>query len=284
VTVPTGRRPWLAVAAGLFLAACSPAGISSPSSTATAGAPHAAPDATVRPIGHGPERVVHRPPLPRPAEPAIAVRYDAALLADHCVDRDVPAPRAADVVLTILDRSYALPAEYAPTDLVPASTAGLGGSSATKLIRSVVVDDLAAMAAAWRAAGLSITVESAYRSYGAQAATFDSWVSQLGHSAALVRSARPGHSEHQLGTAIDVTSPGWGGRFGDWAIESPEGAWMAEHAWRYGFVMSYPAGSQSQTCFSYEPWHYRWIGRDAAAAHRSSGLPLRQFLERHVGG
>jgi D-alanyl-D-alanine carboxypeptidase len=272
------------VAAGLFLAACSPAGISSPSSTATAGAPHAAPDATVRPIGHGPERVVHRPLLPRPAEPATAVRYDAALLADHCVDRDVPAPRAADVVLTILDRSYALPAEYAPTDLVPASTAGLGGSSATKLIRSVVVDDLAAMAAAWRAAGLSITVESAYRSYGAQAATFDSWVSQLGHSAALVRSARPGHSEHQLGTAIDVTSPGWGGRFGDWAIESPEGAWMAEHAWRYGFVMSYPAGSQSQTCFSYEPWHYRWIGRDAAAAHRSSGLPLRQFLERHVGG
>jgi zinc D-Ala-D-Ala carboxypeptidase len=81
-----------------------------------------------------------------------------------------------------------------------------------------------------------------------------------------------------------VTSPGWVGRFGDWAIESPEGAWMAANAWRYGFVMSYPAGSQAQTCFSYEPWHYRWIGRDAAAAHRSSGLHLRQFLERYVGG
>jgi D-alanyl-D-alanine carboxypeptidase len=235
-------------------------------------------------MDHGPERVVRTGPLARPAEPAITVRFDAALLADHCVDRDVPAPPATDVALTVLDRSYALPAGYAPADLVPASSAGLTGSSGTKLVRSIVVEDLAAMGAAWREAGLSVIVESAYRSYGNQAATFDSWVARLGYAGALVRSARPGHSEHQLGTAIDVTSPGWGGRFGDWAIESAEGAWMAENAWRYGFVMSYPFGSQADTCFSYEPWHYRWIGRDAAAAHRTSGLQLRRFLERYVGG
>jgi D-alanyl-D-alanine carboxypeptidase len=222
--------------------------------------------------------------LARPAEPPIPVRYDAALLADHCVDRDVPAPPSTDVALTVLDRSYALAAGYAPSDLVPASSAGLTGSSGTKLVRSVIVGDLAAMAAAWREAGLSVIVESAYRSYANQAATFESWVARLGYAGALVRSARAGHSEHQLGTAIDVTSPGWSGRFGDWAVESPEGAWMAENGWRYGFVMSYPAGSQDETCFGYEPWHYRWIGREAAAEHRSSGLPLRQFLERHVGG
>ena len=102
---------------------------------------------------------------------------------------------------------------------------------------------------------------------------------------ALRTSARAGHSEHQLGTSIDVTSEGgaapW--EYGDWAT-TPAGAWMADNAWRYGFVMSYPAGSQVETCFGYEPWHYRWIGRDAAAAHRQSGLQLRQFLERHVGG
>jgi D-alanyl-D-alanine carboxypeptidase len=282
----TTARPtvlWLMTAA-LLLVACSTSGVAAPSVTPAPADPVAAPASTPRPMGHGPERVVHRPPLARPAQPAIAVRYDAALLADHCVDRDVPAPSAADVALTVLDRSYALPAGYAPSDLVPASTAGLTGSSGTKLVRSVLVEDLAAMGAAWRAAGLTVIVESAYRSYGSQAATFNSWVSQLGQAAALVRSARPGHSEHQLGTAIDVTSPGWAGRFGDWAIESPEGAWMAENAWRHGFVMSYPAGSQGQTCFSYEPWHYRWIGRDAAAAHRSSGMHLRQFLERYVGG
>lgn len=273
----------LSVIGPLLVAACSAAGVATPPVTPTP-APPIAPASTPRPMDHGPERVVGTTPLARPPQPAITVRFDAALLADHCVDRDVPAPSATDVALTVLDRSYALPAAYVPADLVPASTAGLTGTSGSKLVRSIMVDDLAAMAAAWREAGVSVIVESAYRSYGDQAATFDSWVSRLGHAAALVRSARPGHSEHQLGTTIDVTSPGWGGRFGDWAVESAEGAWMAENAWRYGFVMSYPPGSQGETCFSYEPWHYRWIGRDAAAAHRTSGLTLRRFLERHVGG
>lgn len=281
--IATRRSLASLVTVALLLAACSATGVSTPSTTPTAATP-LTPASTPRPVEHGPERVVHLAPLARPAEPAIAVRYGAALLADHCVDRDVAAPPATDVALTVLDRSYALAAGYAPADLVPASSAGLTGSSGTKLIRSVVVEDLAAMGAAWQEAGLSVIVESAYRSYAGQAATFDSWVSRLGHAAALSRSALPGHSEHQLGTAIDVTSPGWGGRFGDWAVESPEGAWMADNAWRYGFVMSYPAGSQAQTCFSYESWHYRWIGRDAAAAHRSSGLHLRQFLERYTDG
>ena len=99
-----------------------------------------------------------------------------------------------------------------------------------------------------------------------------------------MRSARPGHSEHQLGTALDLTSPGWNGRFGNWATETAEGRWLADNAWRHGFVMSYPLGSQDVTCFSYEPWHYRWIGRDAAAEHQASGLYLRSFLERYVDG
>ena len=274
-------HPAIAIVAAL-LTACSTGAVTSPA-TPTA-APSTAPPFKARPMEQGPERLVRPTPLPRPAEPAIPVRFDAALLADYCADRDVAAPRAGDAALTVLDRSYALPEAYAPGDLVPASEAGLTGSSGTKLVRRAVVEDLAAMGAAWADAGLEVIVESAYRSYEAQAATFDSWVSRLGYSAALVRTARPGHSEHQLGTAIDVTSPGWTGRFGDWAVESREGAWMADNAWRFGFVMSYPAGAEAQTCFSYEPWHYRWIGRDNAAAHRSSALSLREFLERNVDG
>jgi LAS superfamily LD-carboxypeptidase LdcB len=81
-----------------------------------------------------------------------------------------------------------------------------------------------------------------------------------------------------------MTSPGWSGRFGDWGTESAEGAWMAAHGWEYGFVMSYPPGAESTTCFTYEPWHYRWIGREAAAAQRASGEPLRLFLVRYLAG
>ena len=248
-----------------------PAGIVTPSLPTAAG-----------PIAHGVERIVPSAALERPAQPEIAVSYRADLLQDHCVDRDLAAPPAEDEVLVVLDRTYALPAAYVPGDLIAASAAGLGGVSGTKLVRARLVEDLAAMADAWQAAGLTIEIESAYRSYASQAATFDSWVARVGLAGAMVRSARPGHSEHQLGTALDLTSPGWSGRSGDWALESDEGAWMAEHGWEFGFVMSYPAGVQDATCFSYEPWHYRWIGRANAAAHRESGLDLRRFLERFV--
>jgi D-alanyl-D-alanine carboxypeptidase len=269
----------------LLLAACGGAGaVDSSLAAGEASTPPVAATPIPRAVARGPELLAVLEPAGRPPQPAMAVRYEAALLADHCVDRDVAAPPATDIVMTVLDRSYALPPGYVPDDLVPASAAGLSGSSGTKLVRAVLLDDLAAMQAAWQAAGLSIVVESGYRSYGAQAATFDSWAARLGYAEALVRSARPGHSEHQLGTSIDLSSPGWGGRFGDWGRETAEGAWMAAHAWEYGFVMSYPFGSQAQTCFSYEPWHYRWIGREAAAAHRASGLYLRQFLERFIDG
>jgi D-alanyl-D-alanine carboxypeptidase len=232
----------------------------------------------------GPELVARAEPIRRPDQPALAADFHVALVSDHCVDRDLAAPAAADEVLTILDRSYALAASFMPADLVPAAEAGIGGSSGTKLVRARMIEDLAALYAATRDAGLQLVIESGYRSFGSQAATFDSWARRLGYAEALVRSARPGHSEHQLGTAIDVTSPGWGGRFGDWGRETAEGAWLGAHAWEFGFVLSYPAGSEAATCFSYEPWHYRWIGRAAAAEHRASGLALRHFLERYADG
>ncbi len=273
------RHAWLATA--LVLAACSstsPSALAGAVASATPVVDAIAPDRSET----GPEQLVPRPPT-RPPEPPIAARYSAALVADHCVDRDLPAPPVVDPVLAVLDRSYALPAGDIPPDLVLASAAGLEGASGTKLVREIVVDDLAAMRSGWLAAGLMIDLESAYRSYEGQGVTFDTWEARIGYEAALLRSARPGHSEHQLGTAIDVTSPGWSGRFGDWAVESAEGAWMAANAWQYGFVMSYPADGLEATCYGYEPWHYRWIGREAAAEHRSSGLPLRRFLERYVG-
>lgn len=214
---------------------------------------------------------------PQPA--AVARTRQLNQAASYCTDRDVPAEAASDVVLTVLDRTHMLPSGYAPSDLVAASAAGYAGTQGSKLVRSVIVDDLAAVRRDSTAAGLSIQLQSTYRSHASQVSTFNHWVSVYGMARALLRSARPGHSEHQLGTTIDFTSPGWGGRFGNWANETREGAWLAANGWRYGFVMSYPLGTQATTCFSYEPWHYRWIGRSAAAAWHASGLTLHAFLD-----
>lgn len=264
----------------LLLSACAPAAPPPPASTPADPAPAVSAPAATESVPNRmgrPERL-GTASLARPAQPAMSADYRLALVDDHCTDRELLAPRPADPALTVLDRSYGLPPTYAPDDLVPAADAGLSGASGTKLVRAVIVDDLAAMREAWHSAGLTIVIDSAYRSYAAQAATYDAWVAQIGAEAAAARTARPGHSEHQLGTAIDVSSPGWSGRFGDWAVESAEGAWMAERAWQFGFVMSYPAGRDADSCYGYEPWHYRWIGREAAAAHRDSDLVLRDFL------
>ncbi len=273
------------VALAMALAGCSAAGPADSSPTGTmpvvpVGA-RSDPAAPNQPAG--PERLA-RHAFTRPAQPTLAAAYRTELVPDPCVDRDLPAPIPADHAMAVLDRSYALPASFAPDDLVQAAEAGFEDASGTKLVSAIVIEDLAALLEASEAAGLRISIDSAYRSYAAQAATFDAWVSQLGAQAALARAARPGHSEHQLGTAIDVSSSGWSGRFGDWASETAEGAWMAEHAWEYGFVMSYPSGAQAETCFGYEPWHYRWIGRGAAAEHRAEATALRTFLAEHADG
>lgn len=209
------------------------------------------------------------------------VAADHVYVPDHCTVRDVVTPRTAhhDHDLTVLDWTYMVRSDHVPPGLVPASKAGFGGVSGQKLVRSIVVPDLAAMRSAMARAGLPLYIQSAYRSYSAQVATFDHWVGVMGYDAALRRSARPGHSEHQLGTAFDFSHDGtapWKVR--DWAT-TPTGAWLARNAWAYGFVMSYPAGATDRTCYDYEPWHWRWVGRDAAIAHRSSGLTLREFMD-----
>jgi D-alanyl-D-alanine carboxypeptidase len=195
-----------------------------------------------------------------------------------CAYRGIPATRISygDWGTTVLDTVFQLPRGYAPPDLVDTRMAGL---NAGNLIRSIAIDDLAALVAAAKADGASLAVQSAYRSYLGQVLTFSNWVHQVGTKAALQTSARPGHSEHQLGTAIDFRSVGgaapW--TYADWGTTS-EGAWLAANAWKFGWVMSYPRGATAMSCYQYEPWHYRYVGRSAAAAVHQAGGTLRAWL------
>ena len=95
-------------------------------------------------------------------------------------------------------------------------------------------------------------------------------------------SAAPGHSQHQLGTAVDFTNsvaayqvqPVFGQTSAAW--------WLQNHATRYGFVLSYPPG-KDETGYRFEPWHYRYIGVENAGRLHESGLSLQEFLVReHV--
>jgi hypothetical protein len=134
------------------------------------------------------------------------------------------------------------------------------------------------MAAAAKAADAPIAIQSAYRSFETQEQVFADWVAFHGRARALQLSARPGHSEHQLGLGIDFKTAGGGSPFsGDWQL-TVAGKWMKAHAWEYGFVMSYPRGKIDVTCYDFEPWHFRYVGRELAANIQGSGLTQREYL------
>jgi D-alanyl-D-alanine carboxypeptidase len=184
----------------------------------------------------------------------------------------------ADWDRSLLDTIYRLPASSKPPDLVPTKQAGISGGGS---VRSFVIPQLKAMAAAAKAAGAPIRLRSAYRSYATQVTTFASYEDRLGYAAAAKVAARAGHSEHQLGTTIDFGSaaggPPWNSS--DWAT-SKAGAWMKANAWKYGFVMSYPKGKTASSCYSYEPWHYRYWGVARAKMIHDSRLVPRVWLWR----
>jgi D-alanyl-D-alanine carboxypeptidase len=178
---------------------------------------------------------------------------------------------------TLLDTNLKVTSAYRPNDLVSVSRASIGGSGQ---VRGLVIDDLASLARAARQAGAGLAIRSAYRSYANQASTFAFWVDQVGYRQARKVSARPGHSEHQLGTTLDFRSANstrapWD--YEDWGQTKP-GRWMKRNAWRYGFLMSYPKGKASISCYSYEPWHYRYVGRSLARRVHESGEVPRAYM------
>jgi D-alanyl-D-alanine carboxypeptidase len=134
------------------------------------------------------------------------------------------------------------------------------------------------MAVAARRNGTPLGNVSAYRSYNTQKALFQSYVDGYGFKRAITFSARPGHSEHQLGLVIDFADAG---RSQFVSEKAGAGKWLAKNAWKYGWLMSYPKGKSDVVCYSYEPWHYRYFGRDLARQIHDSGLTTREYLWSH---
>lgn len=210
-----------------------------------------------------------------PAEAAVGARAAFAAaparfvaLLNEALEEDARLGR----VLELVDKAHALPADYEPADLVSLNGYPLARARADLRLREPVMASVLAMDAEARAAGLKLVYGSSYRSYAYQEEVYAGHVRRLGAAAADRVSARPGRSQHQLGTAIDF-SP----------IETsfgamPEGRWLAENAWRFGFSLSYPQGYEAITGYDWEPWHYRYITKPGAALEREFFGGVQQHL------
>jgi D-alanyl-D-alanine carboxypeptidase len=181
---------------------------------------------------------------------------------------------APEALHRLVDKQHALESDYGPDDPVALERYPITTNRTGHRLSRLIMPDLLAMIEAARAAGIELMVSSAYRSYDYQAGVYNRHVEKLGTAAADRVSARPGHSQHQLGTTIDFGSiaAGYG--------ETPNGRWVAAHAWRFGFSLSYPAGQAETTGYDYEPWHFRYLGRVGTLLEREFFGSLQQrFLE-----
>lgn len=192
---------------------------------------------------------------------------------------------AADDLFAEVSDNYGLDPNYVPGELVKLGYYLPGRVTLPDmLLRQPAAQALGKMVKAMLADGLAPTVLSSYRSYFEQAVAHQRWVvDDPAHANEI--SALPGHSEHQLGTVVDFSSPempsltsSTSDPFSPLFDQTREGQWLVQHAFEYGFSMSSPPGAQTLTGLAYEPWHYRYVGVEMAAYLHASGYYLDEYL------
>jgi len=137
-----------------------------------------------------------------------------------------------------------------------------------------------------RAAGCRPMILSAYRSVDDQLVLYDEEVQRLvdqGYPPETAemdvskRIAAPGRSEHELGLALDLVDEDFP-EASERQAQTDTARWLKENAWRYGFILRYPEGTDAETGYSWHPWHYRYVGEGAAGNMHSLGITLEEYL------
>lgn len=192
----------------------------------------------------------------------------------------VPVQESCDDARVLVDRLHPLPPDYAPEDLVSLRSFGIPtlGSGEMRLRREAA-ERLRDLASAAATDGEELIVASAYRSYKDQQALFARLSGVYGTDTDLT-TARPGHSQHQLGTAVDFTNSATGYEVWERFGQTSTYLWLLDHAHEHGFVLAYPRDKEAQTGYEWEPWHYRYVGIEDAEWIAGNGLNLQEFLVR----
>lgn len=185
----------------------------------------------------------------------------------------------ADGLLLLVNPWTPLPEDFVPGELVPVQN--------DQAVDARAYPDLQNMLGDMSQEGLSPLICSSYRSQERQQELYDNKVQRVmaegaSREAAQAEAARwvarPGTSEHQTGLAVDIVS--LSNQMLDETQEStPEFQWLAENAWKYGFILRYPSDKSEKTGIAYEPWHFRFVGKEAAEEMHDLGLCLEEYLE-----
>ncbi len=227
----------------------------------------AAPAASASPVEPAPAPAPDPVPTPTPEPAPVEPGFDAAL---HSID-DPASPWVVSNKLRPLS-----PTGFVPPDLVVAQVPYVSNP----YMRPDAATAIAAMFAAAAAEGAgAMQIQNAYRSYDTQVRVYGGWVSRVGQATADAQSARPGHSEHQTGFGVDITSLPERCSIQECFGQLSQGIWLADNAYRFGFILRYPAGMTAVTGFIYEPWHFRYVGTELSSEMRERGVTtLEEFF------
>ena len=179
-------------------------------------------------------------------------------------------PDSLDV---LVNKHYTLPASYVPE--LEALGKGYGSGS----LRPEAARAFRAMVDGAKAEGVTLRSVSAYRSYKTQKNTYNRYLKQYKQSTVDTFSARPGHSEHQTGLALDINVASSRAHFENTAAF----AWLKAHCAEYGFILRYDQGKEAITGYRFEPWHYRYVGVETAKVIMEQGISYEEYLALQPG-
>lgn len=180
--------------------------------------------------------------------------------------------------LILVNKSHGLGKNDEPKDLKLVKYRESGRESKYQKLRSVVAKAFNTMASAAKKQGCIIKVTSAYRPYSYQEQLYKKYVNKDGQFKAEQYSAKPGHSEHQTGLCADVSSPSVNYNLVQAYGTTEEGKWLAKNAHKYGFIIRYQKGKEKITGYEYEPWHIRYVGKEAATEIYKQKITLEEYL------
>lgn len=174
-------------------------------------------------------------------------------------------PELYDVnsILFCANKKHPLPDNYQPADLVYVNVTQTHGDTT---LRKEAADSMVTMFQAAEADGVALVLGSGFRDQTYQTNLYNMYVSQSGQEYADSISSRPGYSEHQTGLAADIKAPDDGTFLDETFFNTPQGQWLYNNAYRFGWILRYPEGKEDITGYSYEPWHYRYVGIETATA------------------
>ena len=188
---------------------------------------------------------------------------------------------ADDWRLILVNKQHPIPADY---------DFPLGDINRRMHCDERIIGNLFAMMQGAKEDGIALEIRSPYRNMNRQEYLFDAHIEDYmekglsymdAYSVTSQTVTVPNASEHQIGLAIDITSTSYSALNQGFA-ETKAGAWLAEHSCEYGFILRYPLGKEHITGIEFEPWHFRYVGVDAALVMKEEDLTLEEFWDRHV--